>query len=350
MKAAQIRAPRSIHIIEIDDPVLTDCPTDHIIVRLKRACLCGSDSPFFAYDLSRVRNEAPEELTISTEFLEIETEEVYPLRIGLSLHECVGTVIRSASSKFKEGDYVLALPEYQNGYQENLCIPSSRAIHLPENTVSIEEMVLTQPLGTGIWACRKLEKVIGADVVIIGLGPIGLFFSHLLANLGARRVITLDRIPSRLEAGEKMHATHRINIDAEDPLEAVRNITGGKMADIVVDAVGHDVYLLDLCMDLVKQQGTILYFGLPDRDLYPHFPHLKFLRKNIRLVSSVGPEIDYDYPLARDLIVQGRINVKPLITHIIPFTDPQQAFELFTERKDGAIKVFIDFEKVKVKS
>ena len=345
MKAAQIKAPRSIHLIEIDDPALTDCPTDHIIVRLKRGCLCGSDSPFFAYDLSRVREETPEELTISTDFLEVETEEVYPLRTGLSLHECVGTVVRSASSKFKEGDYVLALPDNQNGYQENLRIPASRAIHLPENAVSIEEMVLTQPLGTVVWACRKLENVIGADIVILGLGPIGLFFSHLLANLGARRVIALDRIPARLEAAKNLHATDCINVDAEDPLEAVREITGGKMADIVVDAVGHDVYLLDLCMDLVRQQGTILYFGLPDRDHYPHFPHLKFLRKNVRLISSVGPEVDYDYPLARDLIVQGRINVKPLITHVIPFTDPQNAFELFTERKDGAIKVFIDFEK-----
>ncbi len=350
MKAAQIKAPRSIHLIEIDDPALTDCPTDHIIVRLQRGCLCGSDSPFFAYDLTRVRDEAPEELTIITDFLEIDTEKVYPLRTGLSLHECVGTVIRSASSKFKEGDFVLALPDHQNGYQENLLIPSSRAIHLPENAVSIEEMVLSQPLGTVIWACRKLENVIGANIVILGLGPIGLLFSHLLGNLGARRVIALDRIPARLDAAKKMHATQCINVDEVDPLEAVRDITGGKMADIVVDAVGHDVYLLDLCMDLVRELGTILYFGLPDRDHYPHFPHLKFLRKNIRLISSVGPEVDYDYPLARDLIAQGRINLEPLITHVIPFTDPQQAFELFTERKDGAIKVFIDFEKESAKS
>ena len=176
MKAAQIKAPRSIHLIEIDDPVLTDCPTDHIIVRLQRGCLCGSDSPFFAYDLTHVRDEALEELTISTDFLEIDTEKIYPLRTGLSLHECVGTVICSASSKFKEGDFVLALPDHQNGYQENLLIPSNRAIHLPENAVSIEEMVLSQPLGTVIWACRKLENVIGSnfnDTIIMQEGSLG---------------------------------------------------------------------------------------------------------------------------------------------------------------------------------
>ena len=142
-----------------------------------------------------------------------------------------------------------------------------------------------------------------------------------------------------------MRATHCIDVDNSDPLDAVKEITRGEMADIVVDAVGHEVYLLDLCMDLVRFQGTILYFGVPDRDYYPHFPHLKFLRKNLNLISSVGPEIEHDYPLARDMIAQGRINVKPLITHVLPFTDPQGAYELFTERKDGAIKVFIDFEQ-----
>lgn len=345
MKAAIINAPQSIHLVEIDDPTLTDCPTDHIIVRLQRGCLCGSDSPFFSHDLTHVKEEAPEHLTMYSDFLELDGEEVYPLRTGMSLHECVGTVVASSSSKFNEGDFVLALPMNQNGYQECLCLPSSRAIHLPENTVSIEEMVLSQPLGTVIWACRKLDKIINTDVVVVGLGPMGLLFTHLLSNLGARRVIGLDRIPSRLEAAEKMHATHCINVDETDPLNEVKDITGGKMADIVVDAVGHEVYLLDLCMDLVRRQGTILYFGVPDRDFYPNFPHLKFLRKNIRLLASVGPEVEYDYPLARDLIAQERINLKPLITHVLPFTEPQQAYELFTGRKDGAIKVFIDFEQ-----
>lgn len=345
MKAAQIKAPQSIHLIDIDDPALHECPTDHIIVQLQRGCLCGSDSPFFSYDLTRVRDEAREELTMYSHFLELETNEVYPLRTGMSLHECVGSVITSTTSKFKEGDFVLALPEFQNGYQERLLIPASRAIHLPENTVSIEEIVLSQPLGTVIWACRKLENVLGANVVVVGLGPMGLLFTHTLSNLGARRVISLDRIPSRLEAAKKMHATHCINVDEVDALDAVMDITGGDGADIVVDVVGHEVYLLDLCVSLVKQQGSILYFGLPDRDYCPNFPHLEFLRKNIRLISSVGPEVDYDYTLARDMIAQGRINVAPLITHVLPFTEPQQAFEMFTARKDGAIKVFIDFEK-----
>jgi threonine dehydrogenase-like Zn-dependent dehydrogenase len=345
MKAAQIKAPRSIHLIEIDDPVLSDCPTDHIIVQLRRACLCGSDAPFFTYDLTHVRVEPLEQLTMDSEHLDLGGNEVYPLRPGQSLHECAGDVIASGSTKFKEGDFVLVLPEFQNGYQERILIPASRAVHLPKNSVSIEEMVLSQPLGTVIWACRKLKNVLGANVVVVGLGPIGLLFSHIMANLGARRVIGLDRIPSRLETAKKMHATHSINVDETDPSAAVMDITNGKNADIVVDAVGHQVYLMDLCVKLVKSHGTILYFGVPDRDHYPHFPHIEFFRKNLRLVSSVGPEIHYDYPLARDLIAQGRINVKPLVTHVLPFTDPQGAYEIFTERKDRAIKVFINFEK-----
>ena len=95
MKAAQIKAPRSIHLIEIDDPVLSDCPTDHIVVQLRRACLCGSDAPFFTYDLTDVRVEPLEQLTMHSEHLDLGGNEVYPLRPGQSLHECAGDVIAS---------------------------------------------------------------------------------------------------------------------------------------------------------------------------------------------------------------------------------------------------------------
>jgi threonine dehydrogenase-like Zn-dependent dehydrogenase len=327
MRAAQIVAPRRVELVDIPEPDLKEAKPGMIKVRLERACLCGSDSPFFAYDFE---------------------ETAYPLRPGLSIHECLGTVVESTSTRFREGDFVLALPnEHQGGLCEYFCVPDALAIHLPREGVPLEQILMTQPLGTVIWACQKLGNLLDKDVVIVGQGPMGLLFSHMLSNLGARHIITLDKLDYRLEASRKMRATHTINVEREDPVAAVQEITHGKMADLVVEVVGHGVNTLDLCLNLVRRLGTVLFFGVPDVEVEPNFPMLNFFRKNINLISSVGPDVVPNFSLARDMIAQGRINVSPLISHVLPFQDIQKAYELFVNRKDGAIKVVLNYDTLR---
>ena len=66
----------------------------------------------------------------------------------------------------------------------------------------------------------------------------GLLMTHLLSNLGAKTVVAVDTVDFRLDAAKKMRATHVVNPDREDVVAAVRNITDGRMADLVVEIVG----------------------------------------------------------------------------------------------------------------
>jgi threonine dehydrogenase-like Zn-dependent dehydrogenase len=115
------------------------------------------------------------------------------------------------------------------------------------------------------------------------------------------------------------------------------------MADLVVEIVGHQTETINQCLDLVKRGGTILCFGVPDDEVY-NFNYGKFFRRNIRLIGSVGPEVQSDFPLAMDMITQGRIDVSPIITHHLPFTEVQKGFEFFVYRKNGAIKVVLEYD------
>lgn len=83
---------------------------------------------------------------------------------------------------------------------------------------------------------------------------------------------------------------------------------------------------------------------MPDREDYDGFSYSEFFRNNLNLISSVGPNVVPNFTMARDLIAQGRIDVAPLVTHVLPFDQIQKAFELFVDRKDGAIKVVLDYE------
>jgi threonine dehydrogenase-like Zn-dependent dehydrogenase len=324
MKAAQIVGPRQVELVEAAEPNLTEMPPSRIKVRMERACLCGSDTPFFDYE-----------------------QPYYPLPVGMSIHECIGTVVESTSSQFQPGDFVLAWPDvHQGGLAEYITASDQRSIHLPRNGAQPEEILMCQPLGTVIWACQKLGSMLDKHVVIMGQGPMGLLFTHMLSNLGARSVIAMDKLDYRLEAARRMKATHTVNVTHQDPVEAVHDVTGGQMADLVVEAIGHQVDVIDTCMDMLRRLGALLTFGVPDEDLRHNFPFRKLFRQNLTLIGSVGPDMVPNFSLARDMIAQGRINVSPLITHVLPFREVQKAYELFVDRKDGAIKVVLDYSNL----
>jgi threonine dehydrogenase-like Zn-dependent dehydrogenase len=319
LKAAQIVAPRKFEIVEIEKPDISHAPSGSILVKVDRSAVCGSDMPVFL-------SEYPK----------------YPLEPGLSAHECVGMVAETKSDRYKEGDEVLSLPDGSRGLSEYFTSNANRTLPLPKFDRK-EIILMSQPLGTVIWAFRKLGNLLDLDTVVMGQGPMGLLITHLLSNLGAKTIVAIDKLDYRLEASRKMHATHTINVDKENPVTVVREITNGKMADLVFEVVGHQTETVNQCLALVKRNGTILTFGVPDHDIYP-FQFRTLFNKNVTLIGSVGPDVQRDFPLAIDMIAQGRINVEPMITHIIPLAEVQRGFDMAYHKTDNAIKVVFNHD------
>jgi threonine dehydrogenase-like Zn-dependent dehydrogenase len=316
--AGQICEPGKIRLVEVREPKLA--AAGQIIFQPEITCLCGSDLPFF---------DGPGEWG------------PYPQKVGHSLHEMVGTVVDSSGQRFRPGDRVLAVPTEQMGLFQRFAVSEQRAVPLDPRKPP-EHTVLAQPLGTVIYALKKLPVVHDKDVAVVGQGPIGQIFCAALRNLGARKIIAIDRLPSRLEMSPKMGATDVICSATDDPVDAVRHITDDKMPDIVVEAVGHQEQALNLCVSLCSHGGRLLYFGVPPETLDGvRWRDLFF--KNITVHTSVNPEFSRDFPLAMRWIAEGRIDLSPLVTHRFDLEDIQQAFETFRDKKDGAIKVLVDF-------
>ena len=321
MKAAQIVAPRQIEIIDIDKPDISSDPEGTLLIKTHMNAICGTDMPSFAVE---------------------QPAEAYPLSPGMTIHECIGEVAESKSDRFKEGDAVLALPGRPGGLSEYFV--ASEAVTVPLVEFERKDCILmSQPLGTVIWACSKLGNLLNQDVVVMGQGPMGLLFTHLVSNLGAKTVIATDIVDFRLEAAKQMQATHTINAAEVDTVTAVDEITDGRMADLVFEVIGHQTETINQAMDLVKRDGTILAFGVPDDPTYP-FRFGDLFRKNLRLIGSVGPDAQNNFPLAMDMIAQGRIDVSPMITHRLPYTEVQRGFELSLHKKDEAIKIVLEYD------
>jgi threonine dehydrogenase-like Zn-dependent dehydrogenase len=321
MLAGEIHAPRQIRLIDAPEPKL-DIPADgepgRIIFQPELGCLCGSDLLFFEADY-------PE----------------FPPVVGHSLHELVGTVVETSGRRFRSGDRVLCIPDDQRGLAQRFAVEETRAILL-DTRKPLEQALMAQPLGTVLFALRKMPNVIDLDVVVVGQGPIGQLFCAALRNLGARNIIAVDPLASRLAVSPRMGATTVINAQEEDAPARVAEVTGVKLADLVIEVVGHRAHALNLCIDLCRLGGRILNFGLTEGRV-EGIRWLDLHKKNITIHNSIGPDFERDFPLAMRWIGEGRIDVAPIITHRFDLANIQEAFETFRERRDGALKVLITF-------
>lgn len=324
MLAGYFPAKHRIELVDVPEAVIerrapVDGEPGEVLFQPEISCLCGSDLPYF--------NAEHPEFTYR--------------EIGHSLHEMTGTVVATNGKKFRPGDKVLAVPFNQKGLFERYVLSEARVIPL-DSRIPRDRAFLAQPLGTVIYALKKLPHVVDKDVAIIGQGPIGQMFTACMKNLGAREIIALDRLPARLALSPKMGATAAIDPENADAVAEVSRITGGAMVDIVVEAVGHSDQALDLALKLVKPFGRILYFGVPPEQISVNGWREAFL-KNLTIHTSVNPDFARDFPLSMRWLAEGRIDLTPLVTHTYPLRDIQTAFETFRDRKDGAQKVVIEF-------
>ena len=304
MRAAQLVAPRQWELVEVDKPQIV---AGHMLVRMERVAVCDSDQPPFSG-----------------------IHEGYPQAPGAPGHEGCGIVEACPSGHYQEGERVLLWGFDRGLFQEYvLARDAGGCIRLPGDLPE-ETALMSQLLGTVIHSFYKLGNIIDHDVAVIGQGPVGLFFCAVLRNLGARRIIAIDRLAYRLETSRKMGATHTVNAADADPTAAVAEITGGAMADLVVEAVGLPESI-NLVSALARRNAQVIFFGVPDKAEHQGLVEvnmLNILRQELKVHFSVGPNPDRDYRPALDWIVQGRIDVTPVVSHILPFEQIQQAFTM----------------------
>lgn len=324
MLAGNMTSARQISLIEVPEPVLPSAEVlpGQIVFQPEMTCLCGSDLPYFDGDFEGHPIE-------------------YPQPVGMSLHEMVGTVVATNGTRWAPGTRVLAVPVGQRGLFERFILSEDRAIALRPGLAD-ELAMLAQPFGTVVHALKKLPNMIDKDVVVLGQGPIGQMFNCGLRNLGARRIIGVDPISSRLALSRTMGATHTISAKGEEAAEAVREVLDGGLAEVVIEAVGHKAQAFNDAVEVTRAGGLILVFGVP-----PHSIDGVALRaamwKNLSFTTSLHPDFERTFPLAMQWIAEGRVNLRPLITHRFALSEIQAAYEVFRDRIDGAQKVLVEF-------
>jgi len=320
VRAAQLVAPRQWELIEVEKP---EPRPGTMLVRMEKTGICGSDK---------------------TPFLGM--HEDYPLPPGSTGHEGVGTVEECPSGKLNPGDRVILSHFHSGLFQDYVLADDEGCVPLPAG-FDADVGLMSQLLGTVIHCFFKLGNVINQEAVVLGQGPVGQLFVAVLNNLGVHQVIGVDPLPHRLEMARRMGAAHVINPAEQEVEEAVRELTGGRMADLAVEAIGEQE-TFDTCTSILRRQGTMIYFGVPDKFNVEGVMQVRFrdlFVKEIKLVTSLGPNPEQDYAAALSWITSGRLDPRPLITHSLPFEQIQEGFEIAYDRpaETGSVKVVLQF-------
>ncbi len=320
MKALQVITPRSFTRVEAAVPELKALAPERILVKPKWVSMCGSDIPFFTGN---------------------KRHKTYPLPVGAPIHECAGTVVDSTSSLFKKDDWVVAIPENDQGLSEFFVGQAAKAVKLPSGTEGDGTACLIQPLSTVMNAVDRLENLEGKNVAVVGLGSIGLFFCWLFKRNGVKQVIGVDPSAQRCQIARNHGA------DVVFPMRSIEVVQRSRQnpafwppPEIIIEAVGHQMETLNDCFELVQKRGTVLAFGVPDQPVYA-MEYETLFRKNLQVIASVTPVWSEYLVKAREVFLSAREELGKLVTHRFPIREADRAFSLYESHEDGIIKALI---------
>jgi len=141
---------------------------------------------------------------------------------------------------------------------------------------------------------------------------------------------------------EGLGATRTFPVRSIEVVHAARQNQGEwEPPEICIEAVGHQMDTLNDCLELVRKQGTVVAFGVPDQPVYA-IEFESFFRKNAHLIAVVTPEWSEYLTKARDLFLACREELASLVTHRFPIQDAEKAFTLYERHGDGILKAVLD--------
>jgi 2-desacetyl-2-hydroxyethyl bacteriochlorophyllide A dehydrogenase len=338
MKAIVLQEPgKFIHATRDD---VTDVPSGHALVRVRRTGICGTDwhafhgrQPFFTYP--RVLGH---ELGVEVERVNDPDSDLMPGdKCSVEPYINCGTCIacRRAKSNCCTSLNVIGVHS-DGGMCERLVLPA-RKLHR-STKLSLDQLALVETLAIGCHAVARASALPKENVLIIGAGPIGLSVIPFVRAAGAEPIVA-DVSASRLAfCRQHMNVTH--TLDARQDVKAqLTNLLNGDLPTAVLDATGNPKSMAGT-FDLIAHGGRIVFVGLFQGDVTFNDPN--FHRREITLLASRNA-LPADFKSIIRLIEDGKVDTTPWITHRTPAAGFLDVLPAWLAPDANVIKAMIEF-------
>jgi len=313
-------APYLFERTTIADTAPESLTDGQVLLRFLAAGVCGSDLPAVRGAKGRIPGDDGRS---------------GPEKDGFPIHEVAGEVIASRHPAHRPGDLVVGWASGFDGMMERI-VTDGDGLAPYDPALTPAQAIGLQPLACVLYACEQLGDLAGRRVAIIGQGSVGLLFSYVAKAAGARRVTGVDPIDRR-------DVARAFGVD--EPVRATSDrwasqLAPGDRADVVIEAVGHQVATLTHAIDATAPGGTVFYFGVADDEMYP-ISMRAMLRNNLTLKSGVTLDRRRMLELASKFAAEHPWLLGAYLTHTFGVEQVQDAFELASRPVAERIKIAI---------
>jgi len=275
----------------------------------------------------------------------------YPFYPG---YAAVGEVVKAGegAARFRAGDLV-----YSYTRHSSIEVARRLCVKVPEG-VEPEMAPFARMATIAMTALRVSAGELGDTVAVLGQGLVGIIAAQLF-GLAGMEVIGIDPVGERLRVAESCGVRHTINPSETDLKERVMELTNGRGCEVTVEAIGNPATVETACQ-ITSRLGEVILLGSPrgehmaDLTEVLNYVHL-WPRGCLTLKGAhewrlpVTPQegskhsIERNAHIAFRLIADGRLKVKPLLTHVLPPTRAEEAYEGLLKKKDQYLGVLFDW-------
>jgi L-iditol 2-dehydrogenase len=341
MTIAELSAPRQFSILERDLP--GPAPGE-VQVRVEAVGICGSDLHYFSEGHTG------------------DTPAKYPMVLG---HEPAGTVLRAGAgvTGWAPGDRValeapiycyhcefcmsgrhnlcdhvrfMSSPTEPGFFRERVNLPVENLLPLAGN-LGFAEATLWEPLGIILHSFRFAEPKLGETAAVFGAGPIGLTTIAALKLAGMKRIWSIEPVAHRRELALRLGADEAIDPGQADAAAEVRAATGQRGVDLVIDCAGKGGSI-NQAIRMARSAGRVVVTAVPSERLVEIDFHTMRRKElgffTVRRANHTGPA-------ALQMLSQYARRFTPMVTHTLPLTEAQKAFETLESYAEGVGKIVL---------
>lgn len=322
----------------LEDVPMPEIGINDVLIQILRTGICGTDIHIYNWD-DWARQTIPVPMVVGHEFVgrivdvgsnvrDFEIDDIVSGEGHVVCGRCRNCMAgRRHLCKDTQGVGV----DRTGAFAEYLSLPQTN-VWLHDPAISRDVQAIFDPFGNAVHTALEFD-VLGEDVLVTGAGPIGIMAAAVVRHAGARHVVITDVNPFRLKLAEKLGVIHTINVNEQRLADVQKDLNMVEGFDVGLEMSGNSSAFQEMIGNMCHG-GKIALLGIPDPSMSIDWNQVVFNMLTIR--GIYGREM-YETWYKMTSMLQSGLDISPVITHRMDYTDFQEGFDVMRSGRSGKV-------------